>query len=309
MNRKRISQALNGIDPKLLAECESYTPERPSERDYNMGLYENVKRPANRKLIAAALAACLILGLGITAYAAGAFQPLFAAWASLFDIQPLTVEERESNPDRAAWVDEQIATQEKMQTIVENMQETEVENSPDDLAGASITMLESFYDGEKLAMTCRMDVPEGSVAFDFDEKHPDFESLWDFEGSTMDDWKTYVPRESDRQAIEKALAEDGKVGFTVVTYILRDHVYINGEDPGYGHSEPAEDGTFYIDPYYCGLGDVELPDSCRNQESVEVTIRIAESLIHFWLEGKTIQWCFSGGDVYPVTFTVENINR
>lgn len=76
MNRKLISEALSGIDDRLIAEAFVYERKRQSspERTSNMGRYENTKvRGHSRKLAALILAACLVFALAATAYAANAF--------------------------------------------------------------------------------------------------------------------------------------------------------------------------------------------------------------------------------------------
>ena len=77
MNRKLISKAISNIDDSFIAESMSVpvahacqSPERTS----NMGKYENTgKRLVSRRLIGLASAACLVLSLGVTAYALNLF--------------------------------------------------------------------------------------------------------------------------------------------------------------------------------------------------------------------------------------------
>lgn len=312
MNRDRISEALSGISMEYLAECEAYSPglrKLPSDKENKMGHYAHPAKRTGRKILALILAACLILAVGITAYAAGILQSLFSRWAGRVDLAPMTEEERAENPDRAEWVDEQIAIQEQLAQISENMQPTDAAVSEGDLF--SVALLESYYDGEKIAMTCRLTAEDLPVTFGFDQSHPLFanrrvhqDMYWD----PSEDWRSRVPREADREKIEELLAKDGHVGFTTHSLVIRDHVYVNGEDFGYGHSDPEPDGTFYIDPYYCGLGDVELPESCRNQKQVEVTLRVYDGLVHYWLEGNSVSWVYDEGELYPVSFVVENNN-
>lgn len=76
MNKKLISDALDGIDDRFVAEAMVYHKKKQSspERTSNMGRYENTKvRGHSRKLAALILAACLVFALAATAYAANAF--------------------------------------------------------------------------------------------------------------------------------------------------------------------------------------------------------------------------------------------
>ena len=77
MNRKLISEAISDIDDSFIVESMSppvakvdHAPERTS----NMGKYENKsKSVSRRRLIALALAACLVFSLAVTAYALNLF--------------------------------------------------------------------------------------------------------------------------------------------------------------------------------------------------------------------------------------------
>lgn len=76
MNKKLISKALSGIDNRFIAESMTYEKKEKSspERNSTMGRYENGKTGGHsRRLVALALAACLVFALAITAYAANAF--------------------------------------------------------------------------------------------------------------------------------------------------------------------------------------------------------------------------------------------
>ena len=77
MNRKLISKAISDIDDSFIAESMSppvANAGHASERTSNMGKYENKsKNVGRRRLIALALAACLVFSLAVTAYALNLF--------------------------------------------------------------------------------------------------------------------------------------------------------------------------------------------------------------------------------------------
>lgn len=316
MKSKQMLRAFGQIDEKYIEEyMEDSMVLRvpPSKKETCMGQFERTRKHSTRRVVALILAACLVMGLCVTAYASGGFNSLIAKWASSHVYQPPTDKLREERPDHAEWLDEQLAIQGVLEEMGEKAQQVNAEKSPEELAQASVTLLESYYDGEKIAMTCRLSTAEMHVALDFDKTHPLFNQLStpgsDYSGKEIS-WESYVPFEEDQQLIKQELESKGSVGFTAGYYYLKGHVYVNNEDFGYGHSEVESDGLFYIDPFYSGLGNVELPESCRDQSDVDVTVRLGYNQIHWWLEGDKVLCAYeSNGEVYPVTFTIKKINQ
>lgn len=310
MNRKRISDAISGISADFITECEAYAPKLSSGKERNMGRYEKTTK---RRLITLALAACMVLTLGITAFAAD-IPSYIADWIRGMYVQTPTDEIRESRPDYAAWLDEQIETQAVLEEMAEKAEQVSVEKHPDGLPDATVTMLEYCYDGEKFTTACRYDSPSWPVTFDFDENHPLFDEL---EGSRegywsgYENWTAYVSLESDRTEIQKRLAEDGHVGFTSYDFYVSDHVMVNGEDPGFSHTDPDDDdnGIFYVDPYYTSAMGTLLPESCQNLPELEVTFNVRCVVTHYWLEGDTVRWAAGERIDHPVSFTLTNCNQ
>ena len=117
-------------------------------------------------------------------------------------------------------------------------------------------------------------------------------------------------REEDRQLILQKLERDGSVGFTTYEFFVSDHVLVNGEDPGFSHSDPNDnDGIFYVDPYYTSVFGSELPESCRNLPELEVTFTVRCCVTHYRLDGDTFRWANGARIDYPVSFTLENVNN
>lgn len=308
MNRERISEALSGIPMEYIAECESYAPKtrkHPSEKEHKMRRYERTATHTTRKIVALILAACLIMGLGITAYATGMIQSLIARWANSFVIETPTDELREERPEYAQWLDEQLEMQSMMEEIGENAEKRDETASADSIESA-VTLLESYYDGEKISMACRLTAPKYTADFNFDETHPMFSSLriaGDVEGNQI--WNAPTPEDYARA--EKEYRENGKVGFITREVFVSDHVYVNDEDCGPCHSDVDEDGYFVVKPFVNDLGDVVLSDTCRNQPEVEVRLTIRKIATFHWYEGGKYMYCTGEIEDYPVAFTLRNI--
>lgn len=282
------------------------------------GEFDSISTPAktthfHRKLVALILAACLILGLSITAYATGAIQSLLAKFAHGFYLEAPTDELRESRPDYAEWLDEQWETRAVLEEIAGKAQQVHETKKPEGLDDVSITLLESYYDGVKFSMACQFDEPLRPVTFDVDKNDPlfaDLQELQDGYWVQAADWPAYVSREEDQQLIRQKLERDGCVGFTTYDFFISDHVLVNGEDPGFFHTEPNDnDGIFYVDPFYTSVFGSELPETCQNLKELEITFTVRCCLTHYWLEGDALRWANGERIDYPVSFTLENINN
>lgn len=311
MTGKDLLTAFSGIDGKYIEEAaapETQSPRRP------LYIADPPKSThMRRNLITLIIAACLILGLSITAYATGAVQSLLAKFANGFVLETPTDELRESRPDYAEWLDEQWETRAALEEIAGKAQQVHEEKNPEGLADASITLLESYYDGMKFSMACQFDEPLRPVTFDVDKDDPlfaDLQELQDGYWAQAADWPAYVPREEDQQLIRQKLEKNGCVGFTTYDFVVSDHVLVNGEDPGFSHTDPNDnDGIFYVDPFYTSVFGSELPETCQNLPELEVTFTVRCCLTHYWLEGDVLRWTNGKRIDYPVSFTLENINN
>lgn len=311
MNRERISEALNGISMEYITQCEAYTPKHPSDMENAMGRYEQTRKHNGRKLLLLILAACLMMALGVTAYAAGAASWI-TNWVHSFYYVVPNEELREARPDYAEWLDEQLETQAIMEEIGKNAQPVNEKKQVREVPEASITLLESYYDGDKFAVACRFEKPRYDVTFDFDENHPLFGELQEAQQGywmELEAWEQNVPKEENRAEIRRLLERDGHVGFTAYNFFVRDHVLVNGEDPGYFHTDPEDnDGVFYVDPYYTSVFGEELPDSCKNLPELEITFTVRRYSTYYWLEGDSIKWVTGEVEDYPISFTIVNPN-
>ena len=297
MNRKLLSKAISGIAEKYVAECESYAPE------HSGGI--------TRKILALVLAACLILGLSAAAYATGILPSWITGWVQSIFLEVPTDELRQSRPDYAQWLDEQWETRAALEEMGEKAQPATEERTPEGLDGGSITLLESCYDGVKFSMACRFAPPQRPMTFAVSLDDPQFAELKEPQpdcSASEADWKAYVRGQADLGQIQKRLEAEGHVGFTTYDFFVSDHVLVNGEDPGFSHTEPEDnDGIFYVDPYYTSVFGPELPESCRNLDHIEVTFTVRCCETHYWLDGDILRWMNGARTDYPVSFTLDNV--
>ena len=297
MNRKLLSKAISGIAEKYVIECESYAPE------HSGGI--------TRKILALVLAACLILGLSAAAYATGILPSWITGWVQSIFLEAPTDELRQSRPDYAQWLDEQWETRAALEEMGEKAQPANEEKTPEGLDSGSITLLESCYDGVKFSMACRFAPPQRPMTFAISLDDPQFAELKEPQpdcSASGADWKAYVRGQADFGQIQQRLEAEGHVGFTTYDFIVSDHVLVNGEDPGFSHTEPEDnDGIFYVDPYYTSVFGPELPESCRNLDHIEVTFTIRCCETHYWLDGDTLRWMNGARTDYPVSFTLDNV--
>lgn len=297
MNRKLLSKAISGIAEKYVAECESYTPE------HSGGI--------TRKILTLVLAACLILGLSAAAYATGILPSWITGWVQSIFLEVPTDELRQSRPDYAQWLDEQWETRAALEEMGEKAQPANEEKTPEGLDSSSITLLESCYDGVKFSMACRFAPPQRPMTFAISLDDPQFAELKEPQpdcSASGADWKAYVRGQADFGQIQQRLEAEGHVGFTTYDFFVSDHVLVNGEDPGFSHTEPEDnDGIFYVDPYYTSVFGPELPESCRNLDHIEVTFTVRCCETHYWLDGDTLRWMNGARTDYPVSFTLDNV--
>ena len=301
MKRENISKILNGIDPDFVEECVT----RPSER--------NGMKHSKRRLAVLIAAACLLVALGITAYAA-ARSILGDFWGSYGKILQDPQEQRAlGREDYADWLEGEHQMVDKMLDIAgkTTAQNTFVPIQPGSKAG--ITLLESYYDGEKIAMGCqfqRINLQE-PIQYDIDLNDPAYAELGEMQ--TREDFAEflkygdgYMTTAEDRAEIAARLERDGKVTFVASDSWLSDHVYANGEDLGCCHSDVDAEGYFTVDPMVMGIGEVELPENCRNLPEVTVTLNYCVQRVVYVLEGNTIRCASLPIQRYPVDITIAN---
>lgn len=298
MSRNQIINILNELDPALVEECAEYR--LPSERN-------GMKKLNKRRLAAIILAACLVVALAATAYATGAIQSLIGKYWSSYNYTAPDDALREERPDYAAWLDEQRETQAMMLAVGEKAVQTQVDYPIPGLTGAGVTLLEYYYDGEKIALACQFHAPEQPVDFDFDPSaYPNlpFEAL---KPGGYPDYRSMVKDEASLQAIEERLQKQGRVSFLVYESHMSDGVYAEGENLA-PCGDLDENGIFTVDPIATDLNNGQIPEKCRNLAEITVSLTYRVSVYAYQLEADTVQYAAVGRMDFPVSFTVPNLD-
>ena len=302
MNHEKTIRILSGIDSALVEECAVCRGSLPPERN---GMR---KAHSSRRLAVLVAAACLLLALAVTAYATGAIQSLIQKYWGSISYEIPDDQLREKRPDYAQWLDEQLETQNMMLGIGEQAVQTEADYGIPGLEGAGVTLLEYYYDGEKIALGCQFHAPGKPVDFSF---YPEAYPNLPFQAVEKNGYPSYVSLvkdPADVQRIEDGLQKDGSISFLVLDAWLSDHVYANGADLGCCHTDPDANGFFLVDPMVAGIGEIALPESCRNLPEIEVSLTYRVSTYAFQLEGDTVQYVRVGQTDYPIRFTIPNLN-
>lgn len=298
MSRNQIIEILNELDPALVEECAEYR--LPSERN-------GMKKLNKRRLAAIILAACLVVALAATAYATGAIQSLIGKYWSSYNYTAPDDALREERPDYAAWLDEQRETQAMMLAVGEKAVQTQVDYPIPGLTGAGVTLLEYYYDGEKIALACQFHAPEQPVDFDFDPSaYPNlpFEAL---KPGGYPDYRSKVKDEASLQTIEERLQKQGRVSFLVYESHMSDGVYAEGENLA-PCGDLDENGIFTVDPIATDLNNGQIPEKCRNLAEITVSLTYRVSVYAYQLEADTVQYAAVGQMDFPVSFTVPNLD-
>lgn len=305
MSRENISKILSGIDPSFVEECTK----QPSER--------NGMKHSTRRIAAIVIAACLLFALAITAYATGALRSILGNfWGSYGDALQDPQEQRDlGREDYADWLEGEHQMVDKMLDIAgkTTAQDTFVPIEPGSKAG--ITLMESYYDGEKIALGCQFQRinQQEPIQYDIDLSDPAYAELGEMK--TREDFAEfleygdgYMTTAEDRAEIAARLERDGKVTFVAWDSWISDHVYANGEDLGCCHGDIDPEGYFTVDPMVMGIGEVELPENCRNLPEVTVTLNYCVQRVVYLLEGNTLRWAKLPVQRYPVDIIVKNVN-
>ncbi len=277
MDRKNITRILNGIDPAFVDEC-SLPPER-----------NHMKSISARRLAVLVAAACLLLCALITGYATGAFDSLIGKfWGSIQYADP-EEERAKGRDDYADWLEIELETQSVMLEISEKMQPENQffpigEGSP-----YGITLLESYYDGKRIALGGRVHSGDREIQWDVDEAKLDkstMDHLGDLQASALAE--RFSPE--DYATILDKINANGSVAFWMEDAWLRDHVYAGGEDIGCCHSDVDSDGYFVIDPYVMGIGEIALPESCIDRDEITITVNYTLSREIYYLVGENVYY-------------------
>lgn len=295
MKRENISRILNGIDPSFVDECARMT--LPPERS-------NMKKQSVRRLVVLASAACLIFATLLTGYATGAFDSILSrVWSSYAPGDPES-ERAKGRDDYADWLETQHETREAMLEIGANMQQEGTFVSIPGRENSGITLLESFYDGERIALGCRFHglENENEIEYDVPVEGLEFTQLPIYE-----DYR-YVFSPEDLALIDERLSRGETVTLRYQDSWLRDHIYANGQDLGPCHSDVDSEGYFTVEPLVMGIGEVVLDEKNRDVDEITVTMNYAVGTWVYQITAEQAQYSYQY-ESYPIEFTIQNGNR
>lgn len=246
-----------------------------------------------KRIITFALAAALVLSLGIVAYATGFVSAITDLARSFY--KPVPDEEmRKERPEAAEYYENWNSQMDEWTEIGENSDKTaqsaELEN------GTTITLTENYYDGEKLALSYSLSTDEPIIDYSFGPDHEYFERLSESEGLC---WYQDLSETQYLEILEK-LKLTGKVGFVIRTVDVGDHVTLaDGTDIG-----PFVGGE--LDGYTVLVPQNGLPDSAKGLDKLEVVFRVKTYEAYIWLEGDKVYSYYPIVEGVPVTFEIIN---
>ena len=287
MNRELISKALCQIDESFIAEAYRPVTEAAS------GSSERIVPMKKKRIITFALAAALLLALGVTAYATGLVSAITDVARSLSSPSP-DEEMREERPEAAAYLDQWNSRMDELAEMGENADKTAQSATLED--GTTITLTENYYDGERLALSYALSAEEPRIDYDFGPDHEAFAHLAESEGLM---WYQSLSNEQYLEIMAK-LKLSGKVGFVIRTVDVGDHVTLtDGTDIG-----PFIGGE--LDGYTVLVPQNGLPDPAKGRDKLDLTFHVKTYEAYIWLEGDQVYSYFPVIAGVPVTFEIRN---
>ena len=287
MKRELLSKAFGDIDESFVREAY-----RPVPGDAS-GSPERIVHRKKKRIITFALAAALILSLGIVAYATGFVSAITEMARSLY--LPVSNEEmRNERPEAADYFDNWNRQMDELIEMGENSdkvtQSIELEN------GTTITLTENFYDGERLALSYVLNTNEPSVDYSFGPDHEYFILLSESTGLL---WYQDLP-ETQYLEIMAKLKLTGKVGFVIRTVDVGDHVTL---------ADGTNIGPFVgeeLDGYTVLVPQNGLPESAKGQDKLDIVFHIKTYEAYIWLEGDKVYSYYPIVEGVPVAFEIIN---
>ena len=287
MTREQLSRVFCNLDERQIAEAYQFDPDlcgRSRERIVHM---------KKKRIITFALAAALILSLGIVAYATGFVSAITELARSFYKPVP-DDEMRNERPEAAEYNENWNSQMDEWIEIGENSDKTtqsaELEN------GTTITLTENFYDGERLALSYVLSREKPTVDYSFGPDHEYFDLLAESDGLL---WYQDLSIAQYLEIMAK-LKLTSKVGFVIRTVNVGDHVTLaDGTDIG-----PFVGGE--LDGYTVLVPQNGLPDSAKGQDKLDVVFHVKTYEAYIWLEGDKVYSYHPIVDSVPVTFEIIN---
>ena len=250
-------------------------------------IHENSAHPRRhfRRITALALAACLVLALGVIAYATGFAQSIIAQIPTRF-----------ATPDA-----ERDALLEKAGEMSNKEPET-VELTETEEAGESFTLEESYYDGENVMLVYSLDTLTRPVEFGYGPGDEHFDDLWTAgEGYQLTFRENEVSPEDFQKILEIQQGTEA-TGFIRRYIDIGDHIKLaDGTDLG-PMNGMEKDGKVFLQ------NQNPLPEAARGLDELELTLYVKEFVMYYYTDG-TQEYTYSPvvqGE--PVTFTISNCN-
>lgn len=287
MKRETITRMLNGLDDAYISEAATFCPDGMRERP------ERIVRMNKKRILSFALAAALILALGITAYATGFASAIAEIARDLSHAAP-DEEMRKERPEAAEYIDEWNDRMDERIEMGENADKTAQSAELKD--GTTITLTENYYDGDRLALSYVLSAEEPRIDYDFGPEHEYFDLLRESDGLL---WYQDLPTAKTLEIMAKWKLT-GKVGFVIRSVDVGDHVTLaDGTDIGPFVGEE-------LDGYTALVPQNGLPESAKGKDKLEVTFRVKTYEGYIWLEGDKVYSYFPVTEGVPVTFEIDN---
>lgn len=290
MSNIHWESVIGQIDDRYIQEAaESY--ELPTSATVSHRKKENLLMQNNKthrgmiRIGSLAAAIALIFTLGVTAYAAGVFDSIIAKMSGAYATPD---EVRDARYEAAA----EISTKE-METI-----------DLSQLLGNSITMEESFYDGDDLMVVYSLDALTYPIDYGFDSSDERYASLELRESLTLDWFKNEFDISDDDYAeICGKVSSDGEASFILTRIELGDHVVLtDGTDVG-PMTIMEFDGSVFLEPQN------GLPEDAKNREQLDLVFTVNYRDICFRIDGEGIYTYWPQPQSEKVTFTIPRIAK
>ncbi len=287
MRREQLSRVFGNLEERQIAEAYQFDPALGG------GSPERIVHMGRKRIITFALAAALIISLGIAAYATGFASAIAEVARSLSHHIP-DEEMRNERPEAAEFNENWNSQMDEWIKIGENSDKTTQSAELED--GTTITLTENFYDGERLALSYMLNREKPTVDYSFGPDHEYFERLSESEGLC---WYQDLS-ETQYLEIMAKLKLTGKVGFVIRTVDVGDHVTLaDGTDIG-----PFVGGE--LDGYTVLVPQNGLPDSAKGQDKLDVVFHVKTYEAYIWLEGDKVYSYYPIVEGVPVTFEIIN---